>query len=99
GGGGGRIGDVAEFGFDRSGRAGGEDRCLQQGVRGQTGRPVHSGARDLTDGVEPSDAGAPNEVGGDAAHEVMGGRGDGNEIVGGVQPVGGKSASDAGEPV
>src|SRR5699024_7049914 len=28
-----------------------------------------------------------------------GGRGDGNEIVGGVQPVGGKSASDAGEPV
>ena len=57
------------------GRAMSEHEALEQRVRGEPVGPVHSGAGDLADGVEPGHRGAAPGVGRDAAHPVVrGGR-------------------------
>ncbi len=53
-------------------RAVGEDEALEQRVRGEPVGAVHAGGGALAAGVEAGDRGRAVEVGGDAAHQVVG---------------------------
>ena len=92
-----RIVCVGRLCVDCAGGAGGEDCALEQRVRGQPVGAMHSGARDLADGEEPFDARATVTIRGHPAHEVVGGRSDGNEVPGQIEAISGKTGGDARE--
>ena len=57
-----------------------EDEALEQGVRRQAVRAVHAGAGALARGVEARNVRPAVEIRDDAAHRVVGRRGDGNRL-------------------
>jgi hypothetical protein len=71
-----------------------EDEALEQRVRGEAIRAVHSRAGALAGRVETVDLGAPVEVGDDAAHGVVGGRRDRDRLPRGIAALGGDARHD-----
>ena len=62
-----------------------KDKTFEQRVAGQPVGALDAGAGDFARRVEPGDGGSPVEVGGYAAHPVVGRRGDGHQLTGPVE--------------
>ena len=61
-------------------RAGAEDQTFQQGIAGQAIGAMNAGAGGFSRGVEPGNVGASFEIGAHAAHGVVRGRTNGNQV-------------------
>ncbi len=57
-----------------------EDEPFEQGIGGQAVGAVHAGAGGFAGSVEAAEAGAPAQIGADAAHEVMRRGANGDEV-------------------
>ena len=75
----------------------GEDEPLEQRVRGEAVGAMHARARDLAHGVEPRHARVPDEIRHDAAHHVVRGGRDGDEILARVDAARAAEREDARE--
>ena len=76
-----------------------EDQAFEQRVGGQAVGAVDAGAGGLSGGVEAGQSGAAEEVGADAAHQVMRGGADGDEVAAEVERVARQDGADAGKAV
>ena len=79
-----RAARVRDERADVGGDAGAEDGGLEQRVRGEPVGAVQAGRGHLARGPQALDGGAAAQVGGDAAHVIVRGRRDGDELVHGI---------------
>ena len=74
-----------------------EDETFEQGVRGEAVRALHAGAGGLPRHVEPGHVGAPGAIGADAAHAVVRGGRDRQEVAREIEPPGAEVRGDVRE--
>ena len=80
-----------------AGGAGAGDEALEKRIGGEAIGAVHSGAGGFAGRVKPGERGAAAEAGADAAHEVVRGGADGDQIAAQIEAVVREECADAGK--